>query len=501
MTTKIDFISAILLMLTFLTSCLGKDHDTGGILEEEILISGITIADTPYNSDPTTLCLLQGDRVKLDISLTPATGITSPDVVWSSDDSSVASVSQDGTVTADAIGTTIVRVMPVIGFGAVPTTPTRTVKVIDHYVYMDNITIGNVPEGTIAVGETVALTATPSPDDVTFVKYTWASSNPSVATIDENGTVTGKADGITTITVTADDRNPETKVSATCQIEVEVPVNVETLEIPNDSYLTQLGYSETYQIKFNVTPADATLSTIQWSSDNPDAISVDNKGVLTVHTFSAASAIITATTGTITRTVNAAVAAGRLWFSFANSFEPWRIDRDGASVGGSDGTKTTIIMNNQGTTSSRRGDIALIKQSDNITMSITPSEYRYIAVKFAVNHVLRPGSSAGCFKLEMFDNPRTIGPYYVGTENANNSYTLFTGNSFSPSQPNVFYYDLQSRYDEMTPTDWNQTFNLVQFLFVIADYPGDGTCDTYDIYWVRAFKSLEELATFVSSEN
>jgi hypothetical protein len=392
--------------------------------------------------------------------------------------------------------------MPEIGFGPAAATPARTVRVIDHYVYMDAITIGNVPTGTIAVGEVIPLTATPTPADATFVRYTWASSNPAIATVDENGVVTGKADGTTTITVTADDRNPGTKASASCQIEVEVPVPIQTLEIPSDSYLSQLGYSETYQIKFNVTPADATLSLIQWSSDNPDAISVDNKGLLTVKTLSGASAVITASTGDITRTVNVSVAAGRLWFSFANTFAPWRIDTNGASIAGSDGTKTTIATNNIGTSSKRRADIALIKQGvDPMTMAVTPSDYRYIAVKIAVNSALAAGSnSKGCIKLEMFDNPRTIGPNYVGTANANNSFTLLGGESYVAGQPNVIYYDLQSKYDSMNPTNWNQTFNLTQFKFVIADYPIDGSCDSYDIYWVRAFKSVEEMAAYAGSE-
>jgi uncharacterized protein YjdB len=490
-----------LLIAAGLTACVGQDQDTGGALGESTAISAITIADTPYNTDANTLCLLLGEQVTLDVALTPSEGITFPGIVWSSDDASIASVTQDGTIIAEALGTTIVRVVPEIGFGPAAATPSRTVTVIDHYIYMDAITIGDVPTGTIAVGEPVQLTATPTPATATFVRYTWSSSDPSVATVDENGVVTGKSDGVTTITVTADDRNPNTPASATCQIEVEVPVPVQSLEIPSDSYLSQLGYSETYQIQFNVTPTDATLSLIQWSSDNPDAISVDNKGKLTVKTLSGASAIITATTGDITRTVNVSVAAGRLWFSFANAFAPWRIDTNGASVAGSDGTKTTIATNNIGTSSKRRADIAIIKSADGGTMAITPSEYRYVAVKVAINSALVPGNnSKGCIKLEMFDNPRTIGPNYVGTVNANNSFTVFTGASFSATEPNVIYYDLQGKYDSMNPTNWNQTFNLTQFKFVIADYPIDGSCDSYDIYWVRAFKTLDELAAFVSAE-
>ena len=43
------------------------------------------------------------------------------------------------------------------------------------------------------------------PDNATNKEVTWSSSNPSVASIDTNGTVTAKAAGTATITVTAKD--------------------------------------------------------------------------------------------------------------------------------------------------------------------------------------------------------------------------------------------------------------------------------------------------------
>ena len=60
-------------------------------------------------------------------------------------------------------------------------------------------------------------------------------------------------------------------------------------------------------------------------------------------------------------------------------------------------------------------------------------------------------------------------------------------------------YDLQARYKTVTPTDWNQVFDLSQCKFVIADFPE--TAQTYDLYWIRSFKSIEELQAFVDSEN
>jgi hypothetical protein len=241
---------------------------------------------------------------------------------------------------------------------------------------------------------------------------------------------------------------------------------------------------------------------IVWESDNAGAISVDNTGMLTVNTYTTGAAVITATVGSMVRSVTVGVAEGRFCFSFANTFAPWTVTTAGASVASSDGAKTTILMNNAGTTSKRRGDINLVTNNSGVLLSIMPSTYRYVALKFTINSLLQVGNNAvGCIKLELFDNPRTIGPeaFNTAASGPNNRYTVLTGD-FLQNAPNVLYYDLQGNYATM-PTVWTNPFSLVQFKFVIADYPADGTCDTYDIYWVHTFKTVEELQAFVNAGN
>jgi hypothetical protein len=99
----------------------------------------------------------------------------------------------------------------------------------------------------------------------------------------------------------------------------------------------------------------------------------------------------------------------------------------------------------------------------------------------------------------MFDNPRTIGPNYTGSTNANNSYTIFGGGSITTDAPNVLVYDLVGTTWDGGFTTGTNPYNLVQFKFVIADYPVAAPW-TYDIYWVRSFKTMEELTTYVSAE-
>lgn len=501
------------LIATLLLISCNNDKNFGSPANEATIISSITIEQTAYNSDPSTIYLLKGQVLQLNWAVDPSDGVTFPDITWSSSDETVVAVSETGKLTAGSVGSAIVRITPSIGFGPAAATPALTVNVVDKYVYMNSVSITGAPANTdsIAVGENVQLSATyttASGDPATFVRYKWSSSDLSIATVNNDGLVTGTGQGTAVITATADDDNPGQQPSASVTIGVKKLIPIETFDIPDDPELGMLGYGETYQIKFNVTPADATVSSIIWASDNPAAVSVSNRGVLTVNALDGVSAIITATAGNIVKNINVAVAQGRLCYSFANSFAPWTVTTAGAAWYSTDGTKTTIQMTNPGvdTSTKHRGDINLVTNGSGIILTMNLSTYRYLAVKVRVPTVLVAGTNSnGCFKLEMWDYPnqvRTIGPAYWGSSTSttdNNVYTIFGGDAITPDSPNVLYFDLQGKWSSGNPTSWTTPFSIVQFKFTVADYPVAASW-LYDIYWVRTFKTVDELSAFVDSE-
>ena len=59
----------------------------------------------------------------------------------------------------------------------------------------------NKTELALTAGDTQTLTATITPDDANNKNVSWSSDKPSVATVDENGTVTAVAVGTANITV------------------------------------------------------------------------------------------------------------------------------------------------------------------------------------------------------------------------------------------------------------------------------------------------------------
>jgi uncharacterized protein YjdB len=68
---------------------------------------------------------------------------------------------------------------------------------------VEQITL-NKTEGTLTVGNSVTVTATVTPDNATNATVNWTSSDEAVATVDSNGKVTAVAAGSATITATSE---------------------------------------------------------------------------------------------------------------------------------------------------------------------------------------------------------------------------------------------------------------------------------------------------------
>ena len=136
---------------------------------------------------------------------------------------------------------------------------------------------------TMGGGET--LTATVQPSDATNKAVTWESSNPDVATVDQNGNVKAVAPGTANITVkTVDGSHTDT-----CAVTVTQPVTGVTLEQTELALYT----GDTATLNAMVAPSDATNQAVTWSSNKPEVATVENGKV---NAKAAGTATITVTT-------------------------------------------------------------------------------------------------------------------------------------------------------------------------------------------------------------
>lgn len=146
----------------------------------------------------TSFTLKVGDTDKIAIDETPS------DIKFESDDSSIVTVSETGTIKAVAQGSAKVKVTA-SGYNDT----TVLVKVEPADVEKETITL-NATSITLKVGGTEKITAK-GPKSVTF-----KSAKESIATVGKDGTVKGIAPGTTTITVSA-----ENYKDATVEVKVE----------------------------------------------------------------------------------------------------------------------------------------------------------------------------------------------------------------------------------------------------------------------------------------
>ncbi len=157
--------------------------------------------------DNNSLTLTEGDTGSLNVSVNPDNA-TDKTVVWTSSDESVATVDQNGVVTAVAPGSAVITASAGGKSDSCEVTvQQKPIEITGVEFEKDNV--------SIEVGSSDNLTVTITPegagDDIDRV---FTSSDESIVTVDEDGKITGIAPGTATITVTIGD------FTATCTITV-----------------------------------------------------------------------------------------------------------------------------------------------------------------------------------------------------------------------------------------------------------------------------------------
>ena len=161
---------------------------------------------------PETANLLIGENQQLNATVLPDKA-TNKALTWSTSNSTVATVDQNGLVTAVGAGTATITATTVDGSNL---TASCAVTVEPNVVLAASIEL-NQTSASATEGETLQLTATVMPEDATEKTVTWESSNEVVATVDQNGLVTAVAAGTATITATTIDGSG---LSASCEVTV-----------------------------------------------------------------------------------------------------------------------------------------------------------------------------------------------------------------------------------------------------------------------------------------
>lgn len=224
-----------------------------------IPVNGIT-------ANPKALTMARGTQTKIEYKITPEDA-TDKSVAFTSSDEMIATVAQDGTITAGEIGDCVISI----------TAQDGSEKKLDVKVAVRQeaqaITV-EAANDFVAVDKKLQLTGTVAPENADNKKIEWISEDESVATVDAKGIVTGVAVGTTTIIAKAMDG---AGAQASFGVRVIQPmksiiVEDKPLEIANYTWWKQ---------KFTVEPEDTTNKEIIWTSSNEEVATVDENGKIT----------------------------------------------------------------------------------------------------------------------------------------------------------------------------------------------------------------------------
>ena len=310
--------------------------------------------------DKTSIQLFDGQTAQLSVIMTPNDATLKGDIKWNSSNTSVATVTNDGLVTAIKKGTTNITAS-VDGYAA-----TCSVEVLAS---VTGISL-NKTSATLNRGESLKLSYSVTPTGATLQEQvSWVSTNTSVASVDNQGNVSAVGAGTADITVSLEG------FTATCRITVVVPVNSVSL---NKTALTiEKGNSETLVATIN--PSDATNQSLSWSSSNTAIATVDKDGRVTAieggdatitvssnngKTASCSVKVTTRVTGvsfnkttlklnpgeseTLTATVTPSTAGNKSVTWTSNDTSIASVDQNGKVTGVAEGTATIIAITEDG---------------------------------------------------------------------------------------------------------------------------------------------------------
>ena len=261
---------------------------------QPVLVSSIALS-------PTSVTLNPNGTYKFNVTVSPSNA-TNKGVTWSSNDTNVVSVDQNGNIKALKDGMAKIRVTAQDGSGKYAEASVTVESSKPTNVLVTGVSL-NASTVKMYVGQSYQLIHTIKPSNATNKGVTWSSSNTNVVSV-SNGKIVGKSSGKARITVTTNDgrysaytdvtvinrpssnssssSKPSSSSSSGSSISSSIDIIKDTIELNK-------GSEEKLEYKLS---QDLTDSIIIWKSSNTDVAVVKN-GIVTA--ISDGEATITAT--------------------------------------------------------------------------------------------------------------------------------------------------------------------------------------------------------------
>ena len=228
--------------------------------------------DFTMSFDVSTLQLNVGETYKLTLTIASESN-TNRTYTISSTSEAIASVTQDGYVTANKTGRCVIVAACENKKAYCNLTVTgEEIKVTN--IYFDISTL------SLEVGASYKLNLNILPSNATNKSYTISSSNSEIASVTNDGSVTAYKEGQCVITATCGGFNTSCTVNVKAKEVNPDVVRVTGISLSESTLSLKVG--ENKQLSYTITPENATDRNVTWSSSN-EAIATVSSGMVYAH--------------------------------------------------------------------------------------------------------------------------------------------------------------------------------------------------------------------------
>ena len=227
---------------------------------------------TSINLNTDNYVMYSNQYLQLKAIVSP-TNATNKNVTWSSNNTKIATVDNNGKVKALKVGNTTIIATSTDGSNV---SAKCKIKVVQRVTKVKlNKSVVNLSKK----GKTAKLKATVYPNNAYDKSINWTSNNKKVATVDKNGKIKATTNkGVTYIIAkTKDGSNKSAKLL------VVVGPKVQKITLNKSSVTVNRSTKNiTYQLKKSIKNKNATYKAVDWYTSNKNIATVDSNGKVTV---------------------------------------------------------------------------------------------------------------------------------------------------------------------------------------------------------------------------
>ena len=248
------FIYAVFAALLF-ASCKNDPESENPPAPKTVHVQDISIKN-PINP----VSLIKGTTYQVEAAVLPENA-DNKKISYTSSNKTVISVSANGLISAENIGTATITLK------AENISKTINVTVTSAYINVESIAVAPGDENvSIVKGGTHKLSATVKPENATNKTLTYSSDREDIASVDTNGLISAKKVGTASVTIhTADGITKTISVTVT---EAEVPVTDIEFAPPLPAGTLELTIGQEYKFGAKAIPDNATNKNLKFTTSD-----------------------------------------------------------------------------------------------------------------------------------------------------------------------------------------------------------------------------------------